>query len=235
MKKRLTLISDTHNKHEKLNGFLPGGDILIHSGDLTGRGYTDELEGFFKWYDKIDNYDHKIFIAGNHDFGFQDDPDKIKGLLTRLRDTKAQIIKQQQQQPQQQQPQTNPNQNKILVVGIDPNDLNAFTIEYNTKRATIMVNQILNKSSYLFFDESLRIPLGTFDYYLTIEYIRDRLINLFREGNRIVIKINQQGSLKELFRDQVSNSNAINKSSFNNQMRIVDNFLERKLAQSQEE
>ena len=47
MKKRLTFISDTHNKHEKLNGFLPGGDILIHSGDLTGRGYTNELEGFF--------------------------------------------------------------------------------------------------------------------------------------------------------------------------------------------
>ena len=82
MKKRLTFISHTHNKHEKLNGFLPGGDILIHSGDLTGRGYTNELEGFFKWYDKIDNYDHKIFIAGNHDFGFQDEADKIKGLLT---------------------------------------------------------------------------------------------------------------------------------------------------------
>lgn len=82
MKKRLTFISDTHNKHDKLNGFLTGGDILIHSGDLTGRGQTNELEGFFKWYDKIDNYDHKIFIAGNHDFGFQDDADKIKGLLT---------------------------------------------------------------------------------------------------------------------------------------------------------
>jgi len=98
-----------------------------------------------------------------------------------------------------------------------------------------MVNKILNKSSYLFFDESLRIPLGTFEYYLTIEYIRDRLINLFREGNRIVIKINQQGSLKELFGDLVSNSNAINKSNFNNQIKIVDNFLEKKLAQSQKE
>lgn len=82
MKKRLTFISDTHTKHDKLNGFLPGGDILIHSGDLTSGGYITEIENFTKWYDKIDNYDHKIFIAGNHDFGFQDDPDKIKGLLT---------------------------------------------------------------------------------------------------------------------------------------------------------
>lgn len=82
MKKRLTFISDTHTKHEKLNGFLSGGDILICAGDISSRGYTNELESFFKWYDKIDNYDHKIFIAGNHDFGFQDNHDKIKGLLT---------------------------------------------------------------------------------------------------------------------------------------------------------
>jgi Icc-related predicted phosphoesterase len=82
MKKRLTFISDTHNKHDKLNGFLPGGDILIHSGDLTGRGQTNEIESFFKWYDKIDNYDTKVFICGNHDFGFEDDNEKVKGLLT---------------------------------------------------------------------------------------------------------------------------------------------------------
>jgi Icc-related predicted phosphoesterase len=82
MKKRITFISDTHNKHNKLNGFLTGGDILIHSGDLTSRGYTTEIENFMGWYDKIDNYDHKVFIAGNHDFGFQENNEKIRGLLT---------------------------------------------------------------------------------------------------------------------------------------------------------
>jgi Icc-related predicted phosphoesterase len=82
MKKRITFISDTHTKHEKLNGFLDGGDILIHSGDLTGRGYITEIENFMKWYDKINNYDTKIFIAGNHDFGFQDENEKLRGLLT---------------------------------------------------------------------------------------------------------------------------------------------------------
>ena len=82
MKKRITFISDSHTKHDKLNGFLPGGDILIHSGDLTSRGYITEIENFMKWYDKINNYDTKVFIAGNHDFGFQDDNEKVKGLVT---------------------------------------------------------------------------------------------------------------------------------------------------------
>ena len=82
MKKKITFISDTHTKHEKLNDFLPGGDILIHAGDLTSRGYINEIENFAKWYDKIDNYDTKVFICGNHDFGFQDDHEKVKGLLT---------------------------------------------------------------------------------------------------------------------------------------------------------
>jgi Icc-related predicted phosphoesterase len=82
MKKRLTFLSDTHTKHDKLNGFLPGGDILLHAGDLTGRGYITEIENFMKWYDNINNYDTKVFIAGNHDFGFQDDNEKLRGLLT---------------------------------------------------------------------------------------------------------------------------------------------------------
>jgi len=80
--KKLTFISDTHTKHEKLNGFLPGGDMLICAGDITSRGYLTEIENFLKWFDKIDNYDTKVFIAGNHDFGFQDDNQKLRGLLT---------------------------------------------------------------------------------------------------------------------------------------------------------
>jgi predicted phosphodiesterase len=82
MKKRITFISDTHTKHNTLDNFLVGGDILIHAGDLTGRGYITEIENFMKWYDKIYNYDTKVFIAGNHDFGFQDENEKLRGLLT---------------------------------------------------------------------------------------------------------------------------------------------------------
>lgn len=70
MKWRITHISDTHNKHNQLNGKLPGGDILIHSGDVTSIGRKSEVERFIKWFNGIDNYTHKIFIAGNHDLTF---------------------------------------------------------------------------------------------------------------------------------------------------------------------
>jgi Icc-related predicted phosphoesterase len=53
-----------------LNGKLPGGDILIHSGDITSIGRKSEVERFIKWFNGIDNYTHKIFIAGNHDLTF---------------------------------------------------------------------------------------------------------------------------------------------------------------------
>jgi Icc-related predicted phosphoesterase len=69
---RITTISDTHNKHKSITPFLPGGDILIHAGDLTSMGYKHEIEKFCKWFDSIDNYDLKVFIAGNHDYGFQE-------------------------------------------------------------------------------------------------------------------------------------------------------------------
>ena len=79
---KLTFISDTHNKHKLLTGDLPGGDILIHSGDISSMGYKHEIESFLTWFDKIDNYDTKVFIAGNHDWGFQTKPDQCRGLLT---------------------------------------------------------------------------------------------------------------------------------------------------------
>ena len=71
MKLRLTAISDTHNKHKSLTHDLPGGDILIHSGDFTSIGRKQEVEDFVKWFNKIDNYNYKVFIAGNHDLTFQ--------------------------------------------------------------------------------------------------------------------------------------------------------------------
>ena len=71
MKMRITHISDTHNKHNQLNGKLPGGDLLIHSGDITSLGRKDEVIRFVKWFNGIDNYTHKIFIAGNHDLSFE--------------------------------------------------------------------------------------------------------------------------------------------------------------------
>jgi predicted MPP superfamily phosphohydrolase len=67
---RITHISDTHNKHNQLNGLLPGGDLLIHSGDISSLGRQSEVERFVKWFNDIDNYTTKVFIAGNHDMTF---------------------------------------------------------------------------------------------------------------------------------------------------------------------
>ena len=70
MKYSITAISDTHNKHKQLNGKLPGGDILIHSGDISSLGRKHEVQSFVEWFNGINNYTHKIFIAGNHDMSF---------------------------------------------------------------------------------------------------------------------------------------------------------------------
>jgi predicted MPP superfamily phosphohydrolase len=70
MKMRITHISDTHNKHNQLNGLLPGGDLLIHSGDISSLGRETEVKRFVKWFNDINNYTNKIFIAGNHDMTF---------------------------------------------------------------------------------------------------------------------------------------------------------------------
>jgi Icc-related predicted phosphoesterase len=67
---RITHISDTHNKHNQLNGLLPGGDLLIHSGDISSLGRETEVKRFVKWFNDINNYTNKVFIAGNHDMTF---------------------------------------------------------------------------------------------------------------------------------------------------------------------
>lgn len=90
----VTLISDTHTKHGRLTTAndvrsgnrpidLPGGDLLIHAGDFMSSGYSKhEATDFFHWFDSIDNYTTKIFIAGNHDRMMQLDPDWATGILT---------------------------------------------------------------------------------------------------------------------------------------------------------
>jgi len=79
---KITLISDTHSKHNLLNKDLPGGDILIHAGDFMNGGYDfQEAIDFLEWFDKIDNYTDKIFIAGNHDRVFENIPHWVENIL----------------------------------------------------------------------------------------------------------------------------------------------------------
>ncbi len=68
MKYSCTAISDTHCAHDDVK--LKGGDFLFHAGDITYFGQPDEVYPFMVWFSK-QNYKHKVFIAGNHDFGFE--------------------------------------------------------------------------------------------------------------------------------------------------------------------
>lgn len=81
---KLTLISDTHTRHREL--VLPGGDVLIHAGDFmnTGRDPHD-LADFLNWL-SVQPYDHKIFIAGNHDRMMEDEPEIAEKLIEQFGD-----------------------------------------------------------------------------------------------------------------------------------------------------
>lgn len=68
---KVTTISDTHNQHLHIPpDWLEGGDVLVHAGDVSGRGSLKEIEAFLEWFNELP-YTHKIFIAGNHDFWFE--------------------------------------------------------------------------------------------------------------------------------------------------------------------
>lgn len=77
----ITIISDTHGKHNEITQDLPGGDLLLHAGDISSMGYQHEVQQFCKWFNNVENYDHKIFIAGNHDWGFQNNVEKIMEIV----------------------------------------------------------------------------------------------------------------------------------------------------------
>ena len=69
---KITFISDTHTKLHHVTSQLPGGDLLIHAGDLMNSGHNkNEINYFCEWFESQD-YKHKIFIAGNHDKMFED-------------------------------------------------------------------------------------------------------------------------------------------------------------------
>lgn len=82
---KITLLSDTHNKHKQVSNDLPGGDLIIHTGDISSRGYENEIQSFLDWYKKTD-YSKRIFCAGNHDWGFANNIEKTQVLLEECKD-----------------------------------------------------------------------------------------------------------------------------------------------------
>jgi Icc-related predicted phosphoesterase len=76
MKTRITVISDTHTKHGLIPmEDLPGGDLLLHAGDIMNSGYNkNDIHDFCTWFHSLDQYQDKVFIAGNHDRMFENHP-----------------------------------------------------------------------------------------------------------------------------------------------------------------
>ena len=72
---KLIHISDTHGQHCHL--VIPNGKIIAHTGDFTNRGTELQVDMFLNWYASLP-HQHKLLIAGNHDFYAQHYPHEMK-------------------------------------------------------------------------------------------------------------------------------------------------------------
>lgn len=71
--------SDTHFYHQQVP--LPDGDVLIHAGDFCKSGSLHEVAEFNDYLGLLPHR-HKIVVAGNHDWAFENDPEAAQYLLT---------------------------------------------------------------------------------------------------------------------------------------------------------
>jgi Icc-related predicted phosphoesterase len=84
----VVFISDTHTQH--IDGWLNRQleqileehpeSVLVHCGDISSRGRQQEVEDFVEWYESL-GFKHKLLIAGNHDFMFEDNPEEALRIL----------------------------------------------------------------------------------------------------------------------------------------------------------
>jgi predicted phosphohydrolase len=78
---RIVCCSDIHTLQYKMLHQIPEGDVFIFGGDSTFRGREKETTDFIYWLMKLKGFNTKIFIAGNHDFGFELQPDWLLHLI----------------------------------------------------------------------------------------------------------------------------------------------------------
>lgn len=73
---RLVLVADTHD----FTVPVPSGDVLIHAGDLTMWGTEERIRAALSWLSSL-RHPHKLFVAGNHDFFFDErSPSMFRGV-----------------------------------------------------------------------------------------------------------------------------------------------------------
>jgi Icc-related predicted phosphoesterase len=89
---RIVFISDTHTRHQEVR--VPDGDLLVHAGDISGRGGVYEISRFMAWMED-QPHQHKVMIAGNHDFLAERNPEDFLDLVpknvTYLNDSSIEI------------------------------------------------------------------------------------------------------------------------------------------------
>ena len=71
-------MSDSHQRHNGIS--MPSGDVLVHAGDFCSHGDYKEVESFGKWLAGLD-FNHVVFIAGNHDMTFESSLRKSLSLI----------------------------------------------------------------------------------------------------------------------------------------------------------
>lgn len=66
MQTRVTVISDTHDRHDEID--LPAGDLLIHCGDMFNISYRDseQIEAMDAWFGR-QKFARILCTGGNHD------------------------------------------------------------------------------------------------------------------------------------------------------------------------
>lgn len=70
---------------------MPEADMLIHCGDATKKSTLKEFNDFFIWLD-AQNYRHKFYIPGNHDWGYTKSLNFRTGLISIVRDMDFKIL-----------------------------------------------------------------------------------------------------------------------------------------------
>ena len=75
---RLVVLSDTHTFHDRIG--VPDGDAVVHAGDFTLDGSRRETEPFAEWFRSLP-HEHKVLVAGNHDWLFEREPLVARSLL----------------------------------------------------------------------------------------------------------------------------------------------------------
>ena len=81
---RVVCISDTHNQLQDIE--IPEGDLLLHAGDLSMSFSTRTPHILAEQIVILSRlpHKHKVFVAGNHDFGFQNNKEAMLEFMQSL-------------------------------------------------------------------------------------------------------------------------------------------------------